>query len=101
MDKERVIKGLNQRCNGSMFNRCGKCPYYKFASEPFECRDKLLEDVLTLLKEQEPVKPIYRMEVLETHSGKLYRAYACSKCNTEFREQYGFCPYCGQAVKWE
>ena len=60
MDKEKVIKGLSQHCNGSMFDRCGECPYYEFTNEPFKCRDELLEDVFTLLKEPEAIESIDR-----------------------------------------
>ena len=49
-DMEKVIKGLNQHCEGSMFDRCGECPYYEFADKPFQCRDELLRDTLALLK---------------------------------------------------
>lgn len=58
MNKEKVIKGLNQHCNGSMYDRCGECPYYKFSNEPFECRDELLEDIFTLLEGQKPIESI-------------------------------------------
>lgn len=53
-DKEKAKKGLRQHCEGSMFDRCGECPYYEVADEPFQCRDALLLDALALLKEQEP-----------------------------------------------
>jgi len=53
IDKEKVIKGLQQHCEGSMFDRCGKCPYYTVADEPFQCRDAILLDVFALLKEQQ------------------------------------------------
>ena len=52
-DREKVIKGLYQHCEGSMFDRCGECPYYEVADAPFQCRDELLRDALALLKEQE------------------------------------------------
>lgn len=53
MDREKVIKGLHQHCEGSMFDRCGECPYYDEADEPFVCRDMLLNDLNALLKEQQ------------------------------------------------
>lgn len=55
IDREKVIKGLHQHCEGSMFDRCGECPYYEVADEPFQCKDALLMDALALLKEQEAV----------------------------------------------
>lgn len=53
IDRDKVKKGLWQHCEGSMFDRCGKCPYYEVADEPFQCRDTLLLDAIALLKEQE------------------------------------------------
>ena len=52
-DREKVIKGILQHCEGSMFDRCGECPYYEIGHEPFVCRDMLLNDLNELLKEQE------------------------------------------------
>ena len=52
-DRERVIKGLHQHCEGSIFDRCGECPYYEVADEPFQCRDELLRDALFLMEEQQ------------------------------------------------
>ena len=70
---EKVIKGLHQHCEGSMFDRCGECPYYEYSSEPFKCRDLLLLDAFELLKEQEPVEP---KEVNMYPLGQ----YACGAC---------------------
>ena len=53
IDREKVIKGIHQHCEGSMFDRCGECPYYEIDHEPFVCRDMLLNDLNELLKEQE------------------------------------------------
>ena len=52
-DIERVIKGLHQHCEGSIFDRCGECPYYEVADEQFQCRDELLRDALFLMEEQQ------------------------------------------------
>ena len=52
-DREKVVKGLHQHCEGSMFDRCGECPYYEIADEPFHCRDELLNDIIEMLKKQE------------------------------------------------
>ena len=58
-DREKVIKGIHQHCEGSLFDRCGECPYYdlvfgSWGENKFTCRDELLSDALELLKEQEP-----------------------------------------------
>ena len=50
IDREKVIKGLRQHCDGSMFDRCGECPYYEIGDKPFECRDALLKDVMDMLR---------------------------------------------------
>ena len=57
-DREKVINGIHQHCEGSLFDRCGECPYYEidysaWGESKFKCRDDLLSDVLSLLKEQE------------------------------------------------
>ena len=52
IDRKKIIKGLSQHCEESMFDRCGECPYYEVEDKPFNCRDAILMDVLTLLKEQ-------------------------------------------------
>ena len=48
IDREKVIKGLRQHCDGSMVNRCRECPYYEM--EPSKCRDALLKDVTDMLR---------------------------------------------------
>lgn len=58
-DMDIAIKGLYQHCEGSMFDRCGECPYYEIADEPFQCRDALLMDALKLIKEQKKVIDTY------------------------------------------
>lgn len=94
-DREKVIKGLHQHCEGSMFDRCGECPYYEYSSEPFQCRDLLLLDALELLKEQEAVVPIP-----PTDESDLWK---CGNCNHQlFRcTHQRYCEMCGKAVKWE
>ena len=59
--REKIKKGLHQHCEGSMFDRCGECPYYEMGDEPFHCRDAILMDAFALLKEQE--KQIKRFEL--------------------------------------
>ena len=51
-DVEKVIKGLHQHCECSLFYRCGECPYYAVSDGQFSCKDRLLEDALAMLKEQ-------------------------------------------------
>jgi len=54
----------------------------------------VLKDILALLKEQEAVPP----------KEKAY-AWRCGKCDEYLtaiqNHRIRYCPYCGQAVKWE
>ena len=42
--------GLRQHCEGSMFDRCGECPYYDPGGTGIECRDELLKDANEMLR---------------------------------------------------
>jgi len=60
----------------------------------------LCEKIMELLKEQQPMKPIYSEEKFGDH---LPHCPACKKVLPSIPE-YGksnFCHRCGQAVKWE
>ena len=48
------------------------------------------EDILALLKVNEPVKPSWR-------KGKPY----CGGCGLRIESRQIFCPWCGSQVKWE
>lgn len=117
-DREKVIKGLHQHCEGSMFDRCGECSYYEVADEPFQCRDALLMDVFDLLKEQEEQIDTQRKNLMillneqEAVDPTIneYGEVFCGNCGenvgivgqtikTVVRMRY--CPECGKAVKWE
>ena len=59
--------------------------------------DKITYDAcvgaITLLKGQETVKPIKRIEETEWT--------VCGNCNNHIISKWSFCPYCGRQVKWE
>lgn len=91
--RKKVIAALSE-CNP--FNQCyeERCPYYKDNN----CLESLHEDILKLLKEQEPVAP--------THS---YSTYRCGKCGhivgiDDIKGVPGYknrhCADCGREVKW-
>ena len=79
---------------------CGVCPYKDVQTEEqidlggIECIAVLHDDALALLKEQEAVTPKYI-------DGKRNHFIKCGKCNTDLMRGMKYCPYCGQAVKWE
>lgn len=101
-DKEKIKKGLYQHCEGTMFDRCGECPYYEIGDEPFHCRDAILMDTLALLKEQES-------EWLEdSDPGQEYgTTWACRKCMHSIHKPFvwnpydskmEYCPFCGRRM---
>lgn len=91
-NREKVIKGL-KCCAAMSGDECRECPY------GHECRDTdlpygmphLAADALTLLKEQEPVRPDY---------SPYYQEWYCGNCGKMIPRAYNYCGYCGQAVKW-
>ncbi len=68
------------------------CPY----SSDCSC-DGVCNFVLSTLKEQEAKSPVIR----ERHG---YWDYVCPTCGSHDEElfrEWNYCPFCGQAVKWE
>lgn len=100
MTKEETIKGLNA-CIADAPDKCwenGDYPACPYNSNVDGCQLRMMKDVAELLKEQEPVKPVY------------YRMYdydmpvfACGVCGKEIglRGFAHYCQNCGRAVKWE
>ena len=87
MDREKVIKGLND-IGGFIAGRVGFEQARNFL--------RTIDDALALLKEQEPVEPIdigYGINVPYP--------YRCGKCKIHIRKGQNYCDMCGQAVKWE
>lgn len=92
-DRKKVISGLmhhrekySLRCAGTHGDLC---PYY---IDQDECVRKLCDDVLELLKEQEPVKPV------DKRDRGFY--YACGSCGKPLGIVLpSYCQYCGRKVK--
>lgn len=56
------------------------------------------EEVLELLKEQQPVKPIQ----FEKKSKVTRDKYECGACgSSEVFKEWEYCPWCGQALDWK
>lgn len=100
-DWAKVINGI-EACLPSHDPECDLCPY---DSIDRRCRAKLRDDVMTLLKEQEPVEP----EIIDTaaslkYHNDMFKNYYCGNCG-EFLSVVNrkdlFCSQCGRAVKWE
>ena len=98
-DREKVIKGL-ECCiirHPDDKARCDACPYES------ACGNRLKMDALALLKAQEPK----RVSVVNNGFTGLPVTH-CPKCHRPIDMFFGaqgvstiFCPWCGQAVKWE
>lgn len=96
-DKEKVINGL-EHCDFGVSDTCyeKECPYY----QSHDCTDELKNDILVLLKEQEPVKPIVN-EYGEAFCvcGENVGIIPNSKSLPKIRSKY--CSECGRRMKWE
>lgn len=64
----------------------------------------IIDEIIALLKEQEPVKPLRKPELFDS-------LYFCGKCSAKvgfqirkddsWRFKHNYCPNCGKEVKWE
>ncbi len=87
VDREKVIKAI-EICY-TLGHNCTECPLF---SED-DCNDKLMHDALTLLKEQEAVKPV--------RNNISPNDWFCGKCGAFVSRMNNYCPQCGREVKWE
>lgn len=88
-DREKVIKGIGICLDRLLCD--ADCPYYDLNTG---CREQLRDDTLTLLKEQEPVKP--------NKPGTAYKTtWSCGVCSYPISTDWVACPSCGKPVKWE
>ena len=96
-DLEKVIEGLkccfeNAKCDGCPYEM--ECRKILFKTPENHC--PILDDVLALLKEKEPVKP----EVYYVGPDK-YRFYNCPVCKMAWYYKGNSCLGCGRPVKWD
>ena len=95
-DREKVIEGLkccfeNAKCDGCPYEM--ECRKILFKTKENHC--PILDDILAILKEQEPALPTWSQ-------GKAY----CGRCGQRLPrnmadKEINYCGYCGQAVKWD
>lgn len=55
-----------------------------------------VDDIIALLKTQEPVKPIP-----DTSYGARPWWFVCGNCRLSVNEDQKYCPNCGRKVKWK
>lgn len=93
IDREKVIKALEHCKDNQHVFDCHECDY---GGKTGTFCIRMIDDALTLLKEQEAVEP--EVEVLN----EIDRIYRCPKCHKHFfYEKQKYCDQCGQAVKWD
>ena len=110
--------------------QCEDCPYYDPDGTIHSCKSELLGDAMELLKAQEQEIEDLKQEI-EGHKDNLQEtldvmmSYAdelktqepveaedehremgmlvagCGNCHNAIRRPWAYCPFCGQAVKWE
>ena len=90
-DREKILRGA-ECCKyvEPSANGCPKdCPY--LPEGHLTCGlDPFLDDVIALLREQEPVEP-----------WSAAWSYLCGKCKKPLRERaFSYCPWCGRRIKW-
>lgn len=102
-DREKMICSI-ERCICRVPGACScrDCGYNNH--EYNECVEKLFQDVLKLLKEQEPIEPktgkwITRLRHEHYPSGKPYEEDFCSECGKRGSLEYPFCPWCGKKME--
>ena len=62
----------------------------------------VIDDIITLLKAQEPVKPVVDIDTWKCgNCGHTLEHQELLGDNVLFHEQYDYCPGCGRPVKWE
>lgn len=106
LDSEKIIKGLTECVAAGLEKACpADCPYFLKCfpdvglATPFV---SLMTDALSMLKEQEAVKPILEQDSM-----------VCGVCGHEViwqkmlgdgiwaDEELDYCPHCGRKVKWD
>jgi hypothetical protein len=96
-DREKVIKGLEicvDRVPGKY--TCNECPY---EIDGNYCETNLAKDAIALLKEQEAVEP--KKTAYQRVDHTIACRYRCGTCDMSIFPSYKYCPFCGQAVKWD
>lgn len=67
-----------------------------------DIQPEYLDDIITVLKAQEPVKPVVDIDTWKCgNCGHTLEHQELLGDNVLFHEQYNYCPECGKPVKWE
>lgn len=101
MDREKVIKALEYCRDNELVNDCNKCDY---GGKTGVFCIGMINDVLTLLKEQEAVEPSFKQD-----KDGIF-VWCCGSCGAymyhiydgidKAKEYAKFCRQCGKPVLW-
>ena len=95
IDKENLKIGLEEVSDFFFEMYRKETNEYKATKAKEYC--DIAEDVLALLEEQKAKSPVVREK-------NGYWDYVCPTCGSRDEElfrEWNYCPFCGQAVKWE
>lgn len=91
-DREKVMAGIEHCLN---YDDCRGCVYFddivEWGRNGYRC--DCMVDAFTLLKEQEPVKPIWINTNYE-------QSCKCGNCGGLANTHFKYCPYCGRSLRW-
>lgn len=98
LDTEKIIEGL-EKCKRY---ECDDCTEKGASQASWDCPayDNFVDNALTLLKEQEPMKPM-KMAVDYVRKEPVVFSYECPVCMCGLLRHWVACPICGRAVKWD
>lgn len=99
-DREIIVKWF-EFCR--VEDKCSTdCPYCDNNSSARECTKELAKDILSLLKEQESIKPYIDIDEAKCPicKVKLTRQELLGE-DVLFEDFFDYCPRCGRKVKWQ
>ena len=104
IDRDKVIKGMECCLDYDPDNiTCPECPYddsYKLYTTTRWCIGQLIEDALSLLREQEPQKPHYCEADDSWSCGNCGETVGYGEYNSFGPVRNKYCKECGRKVKW-
>ena len=102
-DLEKTIRGLEccTQVDNKGYPKCDRCPYADEKLGTCDAVRGLMKDALSLLKEQEPIKPIYDGDWIRCGSTGCYRSLGKQAKKQSVMQRVKCCPRCGKAVAWD
>ena len=88
-----MLRGAHDDCD----RNCADC---ELVQDDYELHE-MYTDVISLLKDHEPVKPNRLPNKKVTSYKNVVYQYSCGNCSTLLRNSWKACPLCGKPVKWE